>query len=67
MSAANLPPLRRLTCCCCGGSIMGRQWHNQDTGYGLGPCCYEFCKKRTEDMERTYGKVGVHIIMEEPK
>jgi len=29
-------PVRRLVCCCCGGSITGRQFHNQDTGHGLG-------------------------------
>lgn len=50
----------RLRCCCCGGDTTGRQWFNQDTGYGLGACCVDFVAKGTEDMERTYGVRGEH-------
>ncbi|MDH2234131.1 hypothetical protein N5K37_29880 [Delftia tsuruhatensis] len=57
-------PVRGLACCCCGGSITGRQFHNQDTGHGLGDCCVEFVKPRTEDMERTYGVEGVHYLLD---
>lgn len=53
-------PVRSLICCCCGGRIQGRQFFNQDTGFGLGDCCVEYVSKRTEDMERTYGIAGVH-------
>ncbi len=57
-------PVRGLICCCCGGRISGRQFHNQDTGYGLGDCCVEFVKPRTENMERTYGIEGVHYRLD---
>jgi hypothetical protein len=59
-------PLRRLICCCCGAATTGRQFHNQDRGYGLGSCCVEFVKPRTDDMERTYGKEGVHYLAPTP-
>ena len=57
-------PVRSMTCCCCGAYIKGRQFHNQDTGFGLGDCCVEFVSKRTEDVERTYGVPGVHYRLE---
>jgi hypothetical protein len=53
-------PVRRLLCCCCGSTFQGRQFHNQDTGHGLGDCCVEYVAPRVEDMERTYGVSGVH-------
>lgn len=53
-------PVRTLLCTCCGGRFEGRQFHNQDTGHGLGDCCVEFVKPRTEDVQRTYGIDGVH-------
>lgn len=34
-------PIKTLRCCCCGGYSEGRQFHNQDTGYGLGACCVD--------------------------
>ncbi|MFB9160465.1 hypothetical protein ACFFT9_22795, partial [Chromobacterium violaceum] len=37
--------VRSLICCCCGGRTMGRQWFNQDVGYGLGKCCVDYCAK----------------------
>lgn len=57
-------PIRSLSCCCCGGSTQGRQFHNQDTGYGLGACCVEHVKPRVEDMARTYGIEGVHYKLD---
>lgn len=56
-----LPRPRSLHCCCCGGYFTGRQFHNQDTGYGLGDCCVEYVKGRVEDSEHTYGQRGVHF------
>jgi hypothetical protein len=56
-------PRRRLACCCCGESFMGRQFANQDTGHGLGPCCDSYVSSRgySEDaIRRTYGVRGVH-------
>lgn len=57
-------PVRFMLCCCCGGRIEARQFHNQDTGYGLGDCCVERVKPRTEEMERTYGVPGVHYQLD---
>ena len=62
-------PIRRLTCTCCGESFKGRQFHNQDIGYGLGDCCLERIRTHrpfghepmTEDeIRRTYGIEGIH-------
>ena len=36
-------PIKWLRCTCCGESYRGRQWWNQDCGYGLGDCCVEYC------------------------
>lgn len=55
-------PIQTLKCCCCGGYTKGRQFHNQDTGFGLGFCCLRFVKSRCEDVERTYGVLGIHYM-----
>jgi len=57
-------PVRFMLCCCCGGRIEGRQFHNQDTGFGLGDCCVELVKPRTDEFERTYGVPGVHFQLD---
>ena len=59
-------PVRWLACCCCGGSFKGRQFHNQDAGHGLGPCCVDYVTPRCEDVPRTYGLPGVHYGIEAP-
>ncbi|MEJ7804384.1 MAG: hypothetical protein WKG03_00465 [Telluria sp.] len=61
-----LGPVVHLTCCCCGAATRGRQWHNRDTGYGLGVECIEFCSRNTspEDFERCYGRRGEHFDVE---
>lgn len=57
-------PLRTLMCACCGGYTMGRQWHNQDAGWGLcNACvtrCFQGCGNSEIEFERTYGTRGVH-------
>lgn len=53
-------PVRWLKCCVCGGRHLGRQFSNQDLGWGLGNCCVDFVRPRVEDMQRTYGIEGVH-------
>lgn len=53
-------PVLRLRCCCCGKLFQGRQFYNQDIGYGLGDCCVEHVTPRVEDVARTYGVSGVH-------
>ena len=57
---------RYLRCCCCGTAHTGRQWHNQDTGHGLGACCIDYCMRSytVEEFERTYGLRGVHFDLE---
>ena len=50
-------------CTCCGGAARGRQWHNQDTGYGLCVDCIDYCGRSftwPEEFERIYGKRGIH-------
>lgn len=59
-------PAKRLRCCCCGGEAYGRQFHNQDLGYGLGACCVSFVTPRIEDMARTYGIEGIHFKLDTP-
>ena len=51
-----------LECCCCGGGLVGRQWHNRDTGYGLCLGCIDYCMRgeTVETFERNYGLRGVH-------
>ena len=55
-----------LKCCCCGGFTRGRQFSNQDLGFGLGSCCVEFVRPRVDDMEATYGVLGVHYFASVP-
>ncbi len=62
----NLPAPRTLTCCCCGGSTLGRQWWNRDTGYGLCDTCAQELPTRgttPEEMHQLYGKAGIHYLL----
>lgn len=63
-----IKPIRTLRCCCCGAWTKGRQFHNQDNGFGLGSCCVEYVRAKTPEMEgfvqRTYGVAGVHYGLE---
>ena len=52
---------------------MGRQFHNPDTGYGLGDCCANFIRLHrpfgedpmsADEIERTYGRKGYHYEIE---
>lgn len=65
-------PVRRLYCCCCGGSFQGRQFHNQDTGHGMGECCAERVLNHKPfghdamtlaEFERCYGVRGYHFAL----
>ena len=63
--AERCKPVISLCCTRCGEHYHGRQWHNQDTGYGLGDCCVEFVKKSysddgTQTFEQCYGIDGIH-------
>jgi hypothetical protein len=58
-------PVKWMSCTCCGESYRGRQWWNQDCGYGLGDCCVNLCgADRTPDVETTsYGVSGIHFLI----
>jgi len=51
-----------LICACCGGNALGKQWPNQDTGYGICSRCFaEMARK--EGLEQAifcHGSLGVH-------
>ena len=59
--------MERLVCCTCGGTAMGKQWWNRDTGYGLCSECAKWLSTRTtvEDMEQCYGRPGEHYLIKE--
>lgn len=58
-----------LTCACCGACTHGRQWHNQDTGFGLCPECADRYEGKTpgEEFARNYGLRGTHYATQEPR
>jgi hypothetical protein len=58
----SMKPIIELECCCCGQDIIGRQWWNRDTCYGLCTKCAEIISKKedSETMESCYGKNGIH-------
>lgn len=59
---------KRMTCTCCGQTYKGRQWWNQDTGYGLGDCCVKFCNVDPAGGENScYGVPGIHFLIEQEK
>jgi len=51
-----------LDCACCGRVTSGRQWWNQDKGFGLCLACAKWIESRhgRNYVERNYGKFGVH-------
>lgn len=62
-------PVVGLRCACCGERTKGRQWHNQDAGYGLCGKCGDWIATRrpfgrdpisSDEMASTYGVRGVH-------
>ena len=52
-----------LRCSCCGERCAGRQWWNQDNGFGLCERCVEYslfqCRS-PPDLRRSYGVPGRH-------
>ena len=58
-------PIKWMTCTCCGESYRGRQWWNQDCGYGLGDCCVQRCgADPTIGVESScYGVSGIHFLI----
>lgn len=58
----NTLPVQTLRCCCCSGVTWGRQWWNQDTGYGLCSNCITLCDASIAAGEKhlSYGVRGYH-------
>jgi len=57
-------PVQWLDCTCCGQSYPGRQWWNQDTGFGLGDCCVKYNGVNPSAGESTsYGVPGIHFLI----
>ena len=52
----------KLICAVCGQFAPGKQWWNQDTGFGICPRCFQEVsqKEGKESAEQSYGKVGTH-------
>jgi hypothetical protein len=42
-------PITQLACACCGGVTRGRQWFNQDSGYGICGDCIAWLRKPKSD------------------
>lgn len=65
----NVKPIKTLICSCCGQHTKGRQWWNQDTGYGMCSKCIESVEKHRnyqdrEYLKQTYGIENVHYFKE---
>lgn len=58
-------PIKWMQCTCCGESYQGRQWWNQDSGYGLGDCCVDCCGASREPgaESSSYGVSGIHFLI----
>jgi hypothetical protein len=56
-----------LYCACCGKITRGRQWWNQDKGYGLCSECNTWIRKTETDeyVNFTYGKDGYNYNIKE--
>lgn len=64
-AAERAKPIKWMSCTCCGESYRGRQWWNQDCGYGLGDCCVDTCgASRTPNTKsQCYGVAGIHFLI----
>ncbi len=57
---------KRLTCCCCGSGLIGRQWWNRDTGFGICNNCLELCDVAPDqEYASSYGWRGIHFDLKE--
>jgi hypothetical protein len=57
-------PVKLMTCTCCGNGYYGRQWWNQDEGFGIGDCCVKFANIHPELGENScYGVPGIHFLI----
>lgn len=60
-------PIKWMECTCCGESYQGRQWFNQEPGYGLGDCCLDLHNADpTPGAEsECYGVAGIHFLIDQ--
>lgn len=58
-------PIKWMQCTCCGESYQGRQWWNQDAGFGLGDCCVDYCGASREPGAESscFGVSGIHFLI----
>jgi hypothetical protein len=57
-------PIQWLECCCCGNWYQGRQWWNQDDGFGLGNCCVAYNGVNPNGGESgSFGVPGIHFLI----
>lgn len=58
-------PIKDLTCTCCGEYFQGRDWWNQEPGYGLCDSCVPMCCGPIElgQETSTYGVAGIHFLV----
>ena len=55
------PYNKLLICICCGKRAFGKQWWNQEDGYGLCAQCGKQLREKGEPrLEESYGIRGVH-------
>lgn len=56
--------IKYLICACCGNDCVGRQWWNQDAGYGLCEKCeIPVAGYEGEEIQNSYGKKGIHYSL----
>lgn len=56
----------KLRCSVCGGNAKGKQWPNQDKGYGIcGRCAAKMKADGKENIEQSYGREGTHYFIGE--
>jgi len=58
-------PIKWLSCTCCGEGMHGRDWWNQEPGYGLCDSCVPRCCGEIElgEESETYGVSGIHFLI----
>lgn len=58
-------PIKWMSCTCCGDSMQGRDWWNQEPGYGLCNDCVKMCCGPIEPGQEseTYGVAGIHFAI----
>ena len=60
--------IESLRCGVCGAQTIGRQWYNQDSGFGLCEQSAIWLRSKNEtadDMSRRYGVAGIHYDISE--